>query len=284
MSADVKAYVQSCRICQRHKHPKGRTPGLLHPIPVSRIFEQVHIDIVGPINAAAISGARYIITAIDAYTRYGYAKSVSQAKTEDCLDLLEEIIFQHGVPEKLVSDQGAQFTSAKWQKKCEDYGIKHHFTTPYHPNSNGMDERFNSSLVKILRSYAHQLQSRWDEHLRKALFIYNTSHQVQESIGFSPYEVMFGFKPRTPLNLRPVNPMPIAQSRTHIRKEVYFNDKQAKEQQKLYHDRRRSVPTFYIGQPVLLRQHCIEPHQVSKLSLKWDGPGIVLRLPSSSDD
>ena len=190
MSKDIKDYVQTCTICQKFKEPKGPSPGKLHSIPVSKFFEQVHIDIVGPVNANAASGARYIITAIDAYSRYGFARAKERVTTDEIIEFLQDIIAQHGSPIRIVSDQGAQFTSGKYLKFCSDFGIKHQFTTPYHPRANGMDERFNGTLVKILRNYVNKHQYRWDEHLRWALYVYNTT--FQESLKYSPHEVMFG--------------------------------------------------------------------------------------------
>lgn len=108
MSSDLKEYIKTCPTCQRHKEPKGSSPGRLHPIPISRLFERLHMDIVGPINSNATSGAKYIITAIDAYTRYAFARPEKQVRAEECLSFLEEIIATHGTPEIIVTDQGTQ--------------------------------------------------------------------------------------------------------------------------------------------------------------------------------
>ncbi|KAG9508436.1 Ty3b-i, partial [Fragariocoptes setiger] len=277
MAKDVSKYVQSCKTCQEHKVPKGPPPGHLHPIPVSRLFEQVHIDIIGPINVPSCISSRYIVTAIDAFSRYGFAKAKQQVKTEDCLEFIEEIIALHGTPERVVSDQGVQFTSNKWLGRMKDFGIKHQFTTAYHPQSNGMDERFNATLVKILRAYVSQHQTRWDEHLKWAIFVYNTSYQ--DSIKYSPYEVMYGCKPRTPLNLAPINPLTLAESRNIIRKDVFINSELAKARQKHYYDRNRKPVEFRVGQAVWIRRHVTPNEQASKFATKWQSYGIILKLP-----
>lgn len=280
MTADIKNYVQSCPTCQRYREPKGPTPGKLHPIPISKIFQHLHIDIVGPINANAVSGARYIVTAIDAFTRFAFAKAFKETKTDQCLQFLEEIISIYGVPETVVSDQGAQFTSSKWRARLEALGVKHRTTTAYHPQTNGMDERLNGTLVKILKNYVNQHPNTWDDHLKWAIHVYNiTQHN---STGYSPYEAMFGYKPRSPLNLHPSNALGIRESRELIRKEIHINDTLAKNKQKKFYDRVHPQTTFAIGQTVLMRQHVAS--QPTKFAYKWDGPAVVLKLPGGEED
>lgn len=281
MAKDVTAYVQSCETCQQFKHQKGRPPGLLHTVPISRLFERLHVDVVGPLNPRAISGARYILTAIDAFTRYAYAEAKPEVRTEDVLEFIKDIVAVHGTPECIISDKGAQFTSHKYLQMCKDFGIDHRFTTPYHPRTNGMDERWNATLVRILRSYVNNHQSRWDGHLLWAVYVYNTTHQ--ESIGYSPHEAMFGYKPRNPLNLKPKNTLSIQEARARIRDTVYMNDRCSRDAQKRYHDRSHAPAKFTVGQPVLLRRHTVPSAEIPKFSRKWDGPAIIIKLPTSTE-
>lgn len=116
MNHDVEHYIDSCLTCQQQKTSRQPKPGLLQPITTSEVFEQVHIDIVGPIKEST-RGNRFVITAIDAFSRYGFAKPVKQAKTTDIVEFMsEEIIRHHGPPKRLVSDNGPQFTSYDFQE------------------------------------------------------------------------------------------------------------------------------------------------------------------------
>ena len=281
MSGVVTRYVRACSTCQVHKHPKQPPPGFLHSIPVSKIFARVHIDIVGPINKSA-SANHYILTAIDSFSRYGFAVARPQARVDECLEFIESIIAAHGAPIVIVSDRGAQFTSHKWLDKMREFGIQHQFTSPYHPQSNGMDERFNGSLIKILKAYVNEHQIRWDEHLKWALFVYNTAYQ--ESIKFSPYEVMYGCKARSPLNLQPTSELSLGESRTLIRREAAANSHISQCKQKAFYDRNRVPAQLSVGQVVLMRNNGSGPDQTGKFVPKWIGPAIVLELPTNSDD
>lgn len=282
IASDVAKFVRGCDICQKFKGIRGPPPGKLHSIPVSRLFERIHMDIVGEIHLETAKKSKYIITAIDAYSRFAFAKAVPEVKTEHCIEFLEEIISIHGCPEHIVTDKGAQFTSNKWSEYTKELGIKHNTTTPYHPQSNGMDERFNGSLCKILRSYVNQHQNTWDNHLKWAVFVYNTS--FHESIRMSPYQVMYGVQPRTPLNLRPSGTVSQAEARRAIREAVVFSNKQAQETQKRFYDRTRKVPNFKIGQSVLVKSHKISAEEARKFAYKWTSPAIILNLPTSSDN
>lgn len=166
MSNDVAQYVRTCDICQRFKQPKGPKIGKLHPIPVSKLFERLHIDIVGPVHSSTLRGNKYISTEIDAYSRFAFAQANPDSRTDFCLDFLESIIAIHDTPTHIVSDQGPQFMSVQWADAMRKHGIKHNRTNPYHPQSNGMDERLNGSLAKILKAYTVEKPNTWDVDLK----------------------------------------------------------------------------------------------------------------------
>lgn len=273
---DVAQYVKTCETCQRFKNPPGPKIGRLHPIPVSVLFERLHIDIIGPMHTPTIHNNNYILTAIDAYSRFAFAKPYLDSRTTFCIEFLEAIISIHGIPKTIVSDQGPQFTSVEWADVMRKYGIKHNFTNPYHPQSNGMDERLNGTLVKILKSCVAEKPNDWDKQLKWALFTYNTT--FHESLRMTPYEVMFGVKPRTPLNLQPNNPLEHNEARRLIRETVEANTAEARRVQKYFYDRNRRTSEFQVGDSVLLRHHNISKDVGRKFQEKWIGPAVILRV------
>lgn len=152
MNAEIEQYIRSCETCQHFKTPKGSKPGLHQAIPTSNLFERLHINIIRPIKATQ-SGHRYILTAVDAFSRYAYAKAY-RVHAKHVIEFLQtEIISKHGVPDQLVSDNGCQFTSFEFKAFIRELNMKHSRTCDYHPQANDLDERFNGSLVKILRNY-----------------------------------------------------------------------------------------------------------------------------------
>lgn len=181
---DVENYVKSCPTCQKFKNPSGLPPGYLHSIPVSEVFEHVHIDMVGPLKTT-VRGNSYIITATDAFSKWVIATPCQNIRTADLIRFVEEqIILIHGRPKYFISDRGTQLTSKEWNNYINRMPIGHKKTTSYHPQTNGIDERVNGTLVKILRTCEDEFQEYWDDNLKYATYVYNTT--VHESIGYSP--------------------------------------------------------------------------------------------------
>jgi transposase InsO family protein len=96
----------------------------------------------------------------------------------------------HGVPKKIVSDRGSQFTSKFWEKLHESMDTKLNFSSAYHPQTDGQTERTNQNLEDMLRAYVLKYGKSWDKSLPYAEFLYNNSYQV--IIEMAPYEALYG--------------------------------------------------------------------------------------------
>jgi transposase InsO family protein len=103
---------------------------------------------------------------------------------------MSRIICLHGVPKKIVSDRGSQFTSKFWEKLHESTDTKLNFSSAYHPQTDGQTERTNQILEDMLRACALKYGKSWDKSLPYAKFSYNNSYQA--SIVMAPYEALYG--------------------------------------------------------------------------------------------
>jgi hypothetical protein len=110
---------------------------------------------------------------------------------------MSRIVCLHGVPKKIMSDRGSQFTSKFWEKLHESMDTKLNFSSAYHPQTDGQTERTNQILEDMLRACALKYGKSWDKSLPYAEFSYNNSYQA--SIKMSPYEALYGCQCRTPL-------------------------------------------------------------------------------------
>ena len=107
---------------------------------------------------------------------------------------MERIVCLHGVPKRIVSDRGTQFTSHFWQKLHESMDTKLHFSSAYHPQTDGQTERLNQILEQYLRCYVNDNQDNWVALLPVAQIAYNQSPTT--TTGTSPFYANFGFEPK----------------------------------------------------------------------------------------
>jgi hypothetical protein len=107
------------------------------------------------------------------------------------------IVCLHGVPKKIVSDRGTQFTSKFWERLHETLDTQLCFSSSYHPQTNGQTERVNQILEDMVRACALQYERSWDKSLPHAKFSYNNSYH--ESLKMAPFEMLYGRRCRTPL-------------------------------------------------------------------------------------
>ncbi|WVZ92557.1 hypothetical protein U9M48_038608 [Paspalum notatum var. saurae] len=111
---------------------------------------------------------------------------------------MSRIVCLHGVPKKIVSDRGTQFTSHFWKRLHESMGTRLNFSSAYHPQTDGQTERTNQVLEDMLRACAIQYGTSWDKSSPYAEFSYNNSYQA--SIKMSPFQALYGRRCRTPLH------------------------------------------------------------------------------------
>ena len=154
MYENIREYVKSCDACQRRGKSRNKQP--LHPIPVHSPFYQIGIDFVGPLPKTK-EGNRYIIVAMDYLTKWPEAKPVPAATAEETEKFIfEDIICQHGCPQVILTDRGMHFNNQLIQKLVERFQIRHLLSTPYHPQTNGLVERFNRTLCESLAKLVEQ--------------------------------------------------------------------------------------------------------------------------------
>lgn len=199
MIRTVRQYVASCKDCKRRKKPPLVPAGHMQPIPPTEIpFQRLGIDLLGPFPKSRC-GNRWIVVSVDYATTYVETKAIPDSSAEQiAMFLLQRIILRHGAPRELISDRGRNFLSAILASLLHACSVVHHTTTSYHPQTNGMTERINKTLVDMLYLYVDVEQTNWDEILPFSTFAYNTSlHSVT---GFSPFYLLYARSPTTTLD------------------------------------------------------------------------------------
>ena len=171
----------------------------LQPIPAfDEPFSRILIDCVGPLPRTK-SGNEYLLTIMCTSSRFPEAIPLRNIKTKSIVKALIKFFTFVGLPKSVQSDQGSNFMSGIFQQVMHELGIKQYRSSAYHPESQGALERFHQTLKNMIRSYCFDTEKDWDEGIHLLLFAVRES--VQESLGFSPFELVFGHSVGGPLKL-----------------------------------------------------------------------------------
>ena len=206
---EVSKWAKECTDCQASKVQKHtKAPIEKISVPEKR-FSHVHVDLVGPLPPS--QGFTHLFTIIDRTTRWPEAIPLKDTSTTECgRALINHWIARFGIPIDITSDRGPQFTSALWREMAEQLGTNLHHTTAYHPQSNGLIERFHRSLKSALKA---RLQSpNWLDDLGWVLLGLRTA--PKEDLETSVAELVYGEPLRVPGEFFTSDTSPFDQSRS----------------------------------------------------------------------
>jgi Integrase zinc binding domain/Integrase core domain len=185
LTSDIAAW---CKACEQCCHAKVTRQPAADPVaitvPTTR-FSHIHVDLVGPLPAAA-DGSSFILTAVDRTTRWAEAYPLQRTTADDCL--AAGWFCRYGIPAAVTTDRGVQFTAAAWSQALSQLGIGHIRTTAYHPQSNGLVERFHRRLKDALKARLNGPD--WPRHLLWVLLGLRAA--PREDSGLSTAELVFG--------------------------------------------------------------------------------------------
>ncbi len=283
MAKDVLGHCRACPTCQvKSKHVPRRAPMVDRPL-LSEPFEQVAVDIVGPLPKGK-GGCRYLLTYICLATRWPEAVPLRSVTAKAVADGLWEIFSRTSIPEVILTDQGSQFMGRVMKSLCEWLSIERIRTSPYHPQSNGVVERMHGSLKAILGKSVES-EKDWVGFVSLALFVLRQMPHADS--GHSPFDLVYGFRVRTPLDVLYhclaeredgeklgicdwVGRM--AERLDLMRDSAVLNMAVAKVRRKVYLDKGTKLRVFEKDELVLYRV----PGRSSKLADSWEGPYVVL--------
>lgn len=287
MLDDVKTYCEKCEVCDKQRKSKNRAT-LLSLQPAAGPFERLGLDFLGPLSPRSAEGNSYILVITDYFTKWVEVVALpDQTALSTCKALVERIINYHGPPRVIVTDRGTNFTSKLFKYLCEALRIKHCTTTSYHPQSNGLTERFNRTMMEMLRKCTKDGYEDWEEMLGHVAFAYR--HSVNASTHETPYFLNHGRDAVMPIDtfLTPYSNEPITpqdyKSLTMKRlfdafQLVRQNLEKAMRQQKKQYDKRAKDFEYQVGDKVLLDVRAIKPGTSKKLYPRFRGPYRITKV------
>lgn len=290
MDEDIEEFVKTCEICNKKRATAAEKAPVPMQIttPVTRPFQQCAVDIVGPLTKTH-SGSQYILTFQDHFSKYPEAFAIADQKAQTIAKVfVEEIVCRHGTPEKLLSDNGTNFTSELLTEACKLLRIDKIETTAYHPQSNGVVERSHQTLMNHLKCFVEEDQRNWDVWLPYAMMAYrSTPHSVTK---YSPYYLLHGREMRLPTDwiteelqqdLSEDDFVQEIKRRLQIAyKSTQENIQTRKESSKIQYDKKTKEKTFEVGDQVLLYCPQVRRGRSRKLNSPWVGPYTVIEINS----
>ena len=221
MFKDTEHWCRSCVDCSMRKTPRNKCKAKLLPIPVEGAFDRVAVDIVGPLKVTT-RGNRYIIVFIDYLTRWPEVKATASIEAATVARvLIDEIISRHGGPSTILSDRGSNFLSSLIQEVCKIFKIQKLSTSSYHPQTDGLVERFNGTLIQSLSMYVNKNQTDWDLYIPSVLFAYRVS--PSDATQETPFYLMYGRQCRLPVDVDLKKPTNLTPSVEEYRKRIVEN-------------------------------------------------------------
>lgn len=208
-----------------------------------------------------------------------------------CLSFMQLFLLM-GIPAVMTTDQGKEFRNAVNSQLMSVFGIDHRLTTAYHPQANGLDERYNQTLINSLSKFAQEDRNMWDEKLGEVVYAYNTA--MQESTKFTPFEAMFGRIARLPIDFNAastykpnakleeyaeaadLDEVECKAKRQRVEETVKTNIGKAQAKQKEYYDRKYGASScFSVGSTVLKKDFKRKKRRGGKLDYRWQGPYTI---------
>ena len=196
MTAQAMEHIGKCHLCLAFKARQPKAP--LKNIVATYPLELVHLDYLCLEPGKGLEENVLVIT--DHFTRYTQAYVTrSQTAQMTAKTLWDKFIVHYGLRKKILTDQGWNFESQLVADLCELMGMQKIQTRPYHLQTNGQCERFNSTLINVLGTLPKEKKSEWKNHIGTLVHAYNCTQNT--STGFGPYYLMFGRQPHLPVNM-----------------------------------------------------------------------------------
>ena len=273
MAKRIRVLCRNCSSCQQSKIVRHIRAPLEHlPVPDDR-FSVLHVDLVGPLPVS--EGYSYLFTIIDRFTRWVEAVPLVSMTSEDCARaLIRHWISRFGVPSQIVSDQGRQFVSRLWHELHTLLGIHQVRTTAYHPQSNGIIERFHRTVKE--RLMARSAGPNWMDHL--PLVLLGIRSTAREDSGCSPADLVLGSSLRLPGEFvapsgANVSPVPVTDF-VRALKEII----RTQSPMPVLHHKPKSNPSYLPGDIASARYVFVRVDAVRRpLSRPYEGPYRVVQ-------
>jgi transposase InsO family protein len=286
LGQDINISVTKCETCNRNKKATRAARCPLTEYHAGGRMEIVHIDFLGPLPKSA-RGNEYILVMVDQFTKWVECFPVPNQTAELTARVaVDEFFMRYGVPFQLISDQGRNFESKLFTEVCKLFEIRKTRTTPYRPSANGQVERYNRTIMQVVRCYTGKSQNQWDVSVPQAAGALRAS--VNRATDFTANEMLFGGDINMPAHIMfPPPPSKTCEDESTYVSELIMDLRRAHEtvrtvlntysrRMKRNYDRNVLKRQYSVGDVVYLLDTAVIKGKCKKLSAPWKGPAVII--------
>ena len=268
---DCQEFVKQCQTCQTARTTKP-APAHLVPLPITtRPGERVHMDLFGDLKCSS-GGNKFILVITDSFSKWTEVVPIPNKSAEEVgKAYFERWLCRYGASEALVTDCGREFCNQVVQEICRLWGCEKLKTTPWHPQTNSLAERYNQSIINYMKcALENHTTLEWEAWLPMLQLSFNA--HVHRATKETPYFMMFGRDPRLPYtNFRKNRWYGMGYAAGQMKamheahKKAVENMVEAEEIRKEYYNRKSQEREFNIGDRILVHF----PHMPKGINRKF---------------
>ncbi|KAJ3696801.1 hypothetical protein LUZ61_000506 [Rhynchospora tenuis] len=285
---DAEDLVRRCAQCQFHARIDHKPPNKLKSITSPWPFDIWGMDILGPFPQAK-GNLKFIVVAVEYFTKWIEVKALSLITSQKITDFLEhQIVYRYGIPNAIITDNGRQFAGAPFKNYCRGLGIDINFAFVCHPQSNGLAEVSNRTILEGLKKKIEGTKNAWPEYLSEVVWAYNTT--PRSATGRSPYALVYGMEAVIPMEIVYPTLCTISYSTQRnaerrieeleviheLREEASARQAEYQRKMRKAFDKKVAPRHFQPGDMVLRRAAAAGKH-IGKMDPAWDGPFEIVK-------
>ena len=290
MNEDIELFVKSCSVCNKNKRANVKPRARLGQYHAGSPLERVHIDILGPFTESN-RGNQYVLMIVDQFTKWLECFPLPLQSAElTAKAVVDGFISRFGCPLEIHMDQGRNFDGKLFSSVCELLEVTNTRTTPYCPCSNGQVERYNRTLLQLIRCFLKGNQKHWDDHLQQLAGAIRST--VNRSTGFTPNMMMLGREVMLPVDLMIASkdsehlyPAEYVKKLKEVMNQVHTLAREKlvsyQNRQQRDYDLKLKVNTYEVGDLVYVLDTARKVGLSPKLQKVWKGPMLVEEAISS---
>ena len=281
---ETQSFIDNCSVCQRIKKKSKVSNTLLKPLKqADQIFERVHLDLFGPLKTH--TGKSYVMTIVDSFSKYARFIVIPDKKAQTVADnFFNHWVAIFGSPLSILTDQGTDFKTETLSKICDYLQIDKRIISTKHPQANSQAEVLNKKLTKYFKAMETEGEKDWPKLVNSCQYAYNLS--IHRALKNSPYNVLFGIDPNTPLNNHGFVSEPIngPKYQHKLGKRLQLARKLAMKNNMDFRDDyvkrfNKNVEPHEFQKGMLVFLHSPEKLQINpKLQSPWFGPYVILEM------